>query len=764
MKKIIFTLSALALIAGCAKVGGELADNSTVNLELSVKTAPLTKAEFNGVDAIKWNAADGLYLAIANEETPAKAIKVASSDGANASRYMTPFTIVDENADIPEFRGIFYSIANTAFQDEENFFLHLYGGYPREAFATGYENLTSFPVTLNATQNASQTSWDKSCDIMLIKPSKVFASKTTNTFTQYKEWNVSATEELKFAHLFGFGCLEFSDIPAEFQDGGVNSVTITATGENKNLVGSFTFDLTKEVSNPAFNFTTTTAGDVLTVKSDGNTPVKDYKAYFVANPGTYDITVVVKTGTGTLTFQRNGLVITRSEIARPTIHFKEGTDIAKDKSVSLEGDLFWEHNSLTGGSSMALSTGSSKSAEWGTSEGAEKMEFKVSYTGFDSYTFPYYDTYKGQALNTTSYASAPGNTCQLLSSSAFKGVKNVRIKSFLSSEEITCSLSVYMVSKEGVETQLSEVQGNNTVNKPVKYFHYLVPEDAKDGQLKFVWDGYTGTKYCYLYATEIALNAAPEITLSQTSIAKVPATGTGGTITCSTVFATGEPTVSVSDSWITASYSNNTIIYSVSENTDAKRTGTINVKVPGLNGSESTAQISIQQDAAGLTEYKVTIDAAVIKDALTAAAGEGATNKKLVAFNMDLTAVATDGSGKTAVVPTSFKNIYFVVDHISCCGNPSSEIIATLPGVFTGADAVSEVKRFGSGINATGSIDNSSWSKETLSKNASYTTTDNKISSSFTVSEDLGYKYARIKFGWTQTPIKVHSFEIKFVM
>lgn len=761
MKKIIFTLSALALLAGCAKVGGEIADNSTVNLDLTVKASPLTKAEFNGVDAIKWNAADGLYLAIANEGTPTKAIMVASSDGDYASRYMTPFTIVDENAEVPEFRGIFYSIANTAFQDDEEFFLHLYGGYPRKAFATNYQDMTSFPVTLNATQSASQTSWDKTCDIMLIKPSKIFASKTTNTLTRHNEWNVSATEELKFAHLFGFGCLEFSDIPAEFQDGGVNSVTITATGENKNLVGSFTFDLTKEISNPAFNFTTQTGGDVLTVKSDGNTPIKDYKAYFVANPGTYDITVVVNTGTGTLTFQRNGLVITRSELTKPTIHFKEGTDISKDKSVSLEGDLFWEHNSLTGGSSMALSS-STYSAEWGTT-GPDKMEFKLSYTGFASNVFPYFDSYKGQALTNTYAASAPGNSCQLLSSSAFKGVKNVRIKSFLSSDEITCTLSAYIVSKEGVETQLSEAKGGSTVDNTVKYFHYLVPEEAKDGQLKLVWDGYTGTKYCYLYAPEIALNAAPEITLSQTSITKVPVGGTGGTITCSTVFATGEPTVSVSDSWITASYSNNTIIYSVSENTDAKRTGTITVTVPGLNGSESTAQISIQQDAAGLTEYKVTIDAAVIKDALTAAAGEGATSSTLVAFNMDLTAVATDGSGKTAVVPTSFKNIYFDVNYISCCGNPSSEIIATLPGVLTGANAVSEEKRFGSGINATGSTNNSKWSG-TLSTSATYTTaSDNKISSSFTVSEDLGYKYARIKFGWT-SHITVHSFEIKFVM
>ena len=165
--------------------------------------------------------------------------------------------------------------------------------------------------------------------------------------------------------MFGFACLKFADAAEKYANADVLSVTVEATGEKKDIAGTFEFDLTKKVNDADFALKTIAASSTVKITPAEPVALNDAAIYFVANPGEYDVTITVETAKGNLAYERKGLVIERAQIANPTVHFKADVDQATDNSVDLADGKTWEHNSVSGGSGMALST-STHNAKWGT--------------------------------------------------------------------------------------------------------------------------------------------------------------------------------------------------------------------------------------------------------------------------------------------------------------------------------------------------------------------------------------------------------------
>ena len=168
-------------------------------------------------------------------------------------------------------------------------------------------------------------------------------------------------------------------------------------------------------------------------------------------------------------------------------------------------------------------------------------------------------------------------------------------------------------------------------------------------------------------------------------------------------------------------------------------------------------------------EYKVRADAAVIHDALVAAAGENASSTQYFSFETTLTAVATDGSGATVSVPVKFSNVYFdqVGTAIVCkmYPQPYTTIEFNLPGAYKQAVMESTVKRFGSGINLFAGT--SSSSNSSASAGSTYTTISDNLFNSVTPAKDpsSGLTYVILKSSgtnYTGLPVTIKYLDIFF--
>ena len=751
MKKTIFSLAVLAALASCARTETyvPVAESADIQLTINAKT-PATKAEFNGTDAIEWNEMDAIHLAIASAENPSQAIKVSGSSGGYATYYLANFTLQDNTADVPQFKGYFYSLDPAYINTERDFYFHLYGAYPNSLNRSNAD-ITKSSFTLSSAQKGKQTSWDKSCDLMLAKPSKLYFSKTDHSVTTYKEYDITAQESLEFAHVFGFGCLQFADAADKYANANVSSVTIEATGAKKDIAGTFEFDLTKKVNDADFTLTATSASSSIKVTPAEAVALKDAVIYFVANPGEYDVTLTVETSKGNLIYERKGLLIERAQIARPTVHFKAEVDTATSNEVDLAGGKLWEHNSISGGSGMALST-STFNAMWGTTA-EKKMLFQETIenvtTSWGSVT-PSYNYSYGQCL-ISNHSVNTESVITLESGDEFLNVENIRIRTYHSSDGLTAKFSVYLTDANG-EHELTEINYKTTITNSQTDLFYKMPEGVTGGVLKMVWSEFSATKYTTVYLPYISLNSSPVLSVETTDLGKVAAAGAGGTISVSAALASGDPTVETSAEWITASYIAGTISYNVAANEGDARSGSITVKVKGLNDTEDTKVINLSQAAGNVVEYKVRLDAVSISDALRAAAGESATPTTLVSFDATLTAVATDGSGATKVVPVSLSNIYFnnVGSSIVCkFQNPYTQIGFSLPGNYKQAVMESTIKRLGNGINLNAGVTSSS--TKGVSTKSAFETLATNLFKSTTPAQDpsLGYTYALLKCsGW----------------
>ncbi len=703
MKKIIYFAAALAVFAGCAK--NEIAQqetDGTNNIALSVKVATEdgdTKAVFDGDKHIKFVANDKFYAALAKMETPRKAITVAKQPKGYSDVWWSTFTIADAAATNPVFDGTFYSVTEADKADKYYF----YGVFPLDAVYTPYSeaDLTAWQVRLPDDQTAAtQTSWAPKTNVMLLKPSIL----TVNQFESngYGEFNtVNNGEAVKFAHLFGYGKITFAGVPDEYKTAVVNTIAIEATGEDKNIVGRFSLDVTKPIDEIVL--TPEDGRSTINLKGDGATTVENYVAWFAAKPGTYDVTITVETSAGKLIFERQGLEIVRSQIAAPTVNFKSG-DKEYSNNVKLAEGENWKHTMTK---SNGIGSYSDAVKEWG--DGEKKMKFSLSYPGstannngatLQDYDHPgyYAQNFLGRTLT--------GDKAVLSSSFKFSGIKQVKAILGNYDKDVTCKFTVSIVNDDKTyELGTVDVVGSNK-GLEGEAFYFNTTAESETGQLVISVSDLSD-KGSRPYLRELEINPAPEITLGETTVNASAAASENQTVTCTVSIADIVPTVAVSDDakdWLTATYDNGNVVWSVTANdSEASREGVITVTAKGF--SVGVATITVKQRGNASVTYKLSATAAdfypAIKAELDAQEKKwgvgGVESYETYPVTAKLTAEATNGSGKTKEVEVYMSNVYVATATESKFKASSQITIKTDLGEIKTVSLVSEYKAMVSG-------------------------------------------------------------------
>lgn len=650
MKKITYIAAALLAFVGCAKqeIVPQTAGTQSISVTLPV-AEELTKVHFDGASHIKFDKGDAFYAAIAKTTSPTQAVEVASKDGYPANTNYALFNLVDSEAAEPTFKGNFYSITEANFEDK----YIVYGLFP-STYASGYSSdLTKWTIKLPETQDeATQETWYGKADAMLAKPSII--STAEHTFnTTYKEYSLARpNEKIEFAHLFGFGKLSFAGIPEEYKGLVVKSVSIKAVGTKKDIAGTFYVDVTAEMDELG-DLKASSPKDCITLKGDGTTTISDYKAWFVANPGTYDVEITVSTAKADFVFKRSELIVTRGVITEPTVNYgKVADDAAISHDVALAEGETWTTGVLKYGDCMSSSN---PIKAWGAGE--KKMNFFVDYVylGTSNSNYPSYYSGSGKYVQALTSKTLMGGAALLSSEASFSGMTQIRLNCGVYTPSATADFTVYS-ELEGKQTQIGKVtvEGTNE-NVDGKNFFFDVPEAGRAGVLVVKADNLS-PEDASPYVGSITINPDAEIVLGQKTL-KVAKTASANEISCGIFAAKGEPTVKVAEdaaSWITgAAYADGKLTFNVAENAGSKRTGVVTVTVKGL--TEVSESLTVVQASATAVEYKLTVGPAQVAAAIAKAKEGGATlTNEYDPLTASFQAVATDGSGKTTDVELSF--------------------------------------------------------------------------------------------------------------
>lgn len=664
MKKITYIAAALLAFVGCAKqeIVPQTAGTQSISVTLPV-AEELTKVHFDEASHIKFDKGDAFYAAIAKTTSPTQAVEVASKDGYPANTNYALFNLVDSEAAEPTFKGNFYSITEANFEDK----YIVYGLFP-STYASGYSSdLTKWTIKLPETQDeATQETWYGKADAMLAKPSII--STAEHTFnTTYKEYSLARpNEKIEFAHLFGFGKLSFAGIPEEYKGLVVKSVSIKAVGTKKDIAGTFYVDVTAEMDELG-DLKASSPKDCITLKGDGTTTISDYKAWFVANPGTYDVEITVSTAKADFVFKRSELIVTRGVITEPTVNYgKVADDAAISHDVALAEGETWTTGVLKYGDCMSSSN---PIKAWGAGE--KKMNFFVDYVylGTSNSNYPSYYSGSGKYVQALTSKTLMGGAALLSSEASFSGMTQIRLNCGVYTPSATADFTVYS-ELEGKQTQIGKVtvEGTNE-NVDGKNFFFDVPEAGRAGVLVVKADNLS-PEDASPYVGSITINPDAEIVLGQKTL-KVAKTASANEISCGIFAAKGEPTVKVAEdaaSWITgAAYADGKLTFNVAENAGSKRTGVVTVTVKGLTDVSET--LTVVQASATEVEYKLTVGPAQVSAAIAKAKDGGATlTNEYDPLTASFQAVATDGSGKTTDVELAFTALG--------CNNVTSENFA----------------------------------------------------------------------------------------
>lgn len=653
MKKSLYIAAALVATIGCTKSEfiKESAETHDINVSVTAGTESGTKAVFDGDSHIKFEKGDAFYAAIAKADAPAKGIKVATKEGYAANAYYSSFSISDAEAATPEFKGSLYSIVEADFADEYCF----YGVFPSGAVNTNFseEDLTAWTVDIPDEQTASQTSWQNKADVMLMQPTTI--STSDNTYDEkYGEYSTSNQEKVKFAHLFGFGKISFASVPELYASQVVKSIKIEATGDNKALAGRYTVDITKDIEEVVPVPASTKSS--ITLKGDGETTVAEYVAWFVANPGTFDVKITVFTNKADLIFEREGLVITRSFISNPTVNFKS-TDVTDSHDVALVDGENWT-NTLSNSNTI---TSTYKERAWG--DGDKKMNFSISYPG--STNSNYGSSLSVSGVYTQNLANNPilGGKVVLSSAADFSGMKEIKVNLGIYTADVTADFTLSVV-KNGTAIDLGKVNiaGSNKDHLGKDYYFKTTPE-SESGQLVLTVDNFSNTS-CRPYIGTLSINPAPAIVLDNTTI-KVDKTAHSETFDCEIFAADGAPVVTVAEdaqSWLSASWADSKLTLTVTENTGAKRSGKVSLKATGL--SETVQDITVVQSSAIEVLYKLSVSAAdmykVLKAEKDKLEAEGTVVDNLTGYPVTakFEAVGVDDPTKKTEVEISANKLY----------------------------------------------------------------------------------------------------------
>lgn len=651
MKKLLYMTALLAVAAGCAKTESapEMSDVVNLSVRVNVSNGADTKAKFDGDSHIKFEKGDAFYAAIAKESTPTTGVKVAYAATYPARQYHSVFTIENFEAESPVFKGNFYSIAAAEIADTYKF----YGAFPRSAVASNGEDLTKWRVNLSGTQSASQTEWDSKSDVMIVKPTDI--SSDPKTLTQYNEYDFSSSNGVEFAHIFGFGKLSFSDVPEKYASLKVKSVTIEAVGEKKDICGQFFLDITADAAKTELNALSSGASIVVTPTDE--VTVKDNVVWFVANPGTYDVKITVATPTYDLVFERQGLVVSRSKITSPTVHFKEADTAVSHDVILAEGESWVNTLSY----SNCLSS-SKRSQKWGNNP-SKQMAFSLAYpdSGNDNYgSSAYADAGYAQLL---AYQAIQGKKVILSSEAAFGGIKLVKANLGIYTNDATGTFTVSLEDGDkSYKLGSVKITGNNDNCNGVNYY-FANTTGVEYGRFVLTVDSLS-TENCRPYIGELSFNSAPEVVFAE-SVVKVDKIAGSFEVACDVKGANADPEVTVSEDakgWLTASYADGKLTYTVTANEGEKRAGTVTVKAKGIGG-EASAELKVVQASVNSAEYKLSVSASEVYTYIQAKIKELEDGGQTVGTNVSaeltipFTAKGTTDPSKTTTVNLKFAKV-----------------------------------------------------------------------------------------------------------
>lgn len=749
----------LAVAAGCAKTESapEMSDVVNLSVRVNVSNGADTKAKFDGDSHIKFEKSDAFYAAIANESTPTTGVKVGTKSTDYARQYYSIFkTIKDFQPDSPVFEGSFFSISKAAIADAYKF----YGVFPKDAVASTGEDLTKWRVNLSGTQSATQSEWDSKSDVMVVKPTVI--STDSKTETEYNEYDFSSSNGVEFAHIFGFGKLSFSDMPEKYASLKVKSVTIEAVGEKKDICGQFFLDITADAAKTELNALNPGASIVVTPTDE--VTVKDNVVWFVANPGTYDVKITVATPTYDLVFERQGLVVSRSKITSPTVHFKEADTALSHDVILAEGESWVNTLSY----SNCLSS-SKRSQKWGN-DPSKKMAFSLAYpgSGNDNYgSSAYADAGYAQLL---AYQAIQGKKVILSSEAAFGGIKLVKANLGIYTNDATGTFTVSLEDGDkSYKLGSVKITGNNDNCNGVNYY-FANTTGVEYGRFVLTVDSLS-TENCRPYIGELSFNSAPEVVFAE-SVVKVDKIAGSFEVVCDVKGANADPEVTVSEDakgWLTASYADGKLTYTVTANEGEKRAGTVTVKAKGIGG-EASAEVKVVQASVNSAEYKLSVSASEVYPYIQAKikeledGGQTVGTSASAELTIPFTAKGTTDPSKTTTVNLKFAKV-MLKESTAEFVRIVSTIAPTEPvGVVTEVTVVSSFKVESSnyGQMALKFSDNGlNWTNAPKSAITSSEGADG-YQKSVIVNDNSDYKWFSIApDGWSVN--KVKSFDVIFV-
>lgn len=571
MKKILYMAAVLAVLAGCSKTEYKTMEEGVRNISLSVAVdGETTRALYDGAGRIKFEKSDKFAGAIAKADDPGTAIKVATKSGYEASTYKSDFTIADETAESPVFNGNIYSVVDADWADEFLF----YGVFPSSVVYSAEQNLSKWAISLPQKQASTQSQWDKKCTAMLMQPATISTSDNTHN-DDYGEYSATVNgNAVKFAHIFGYGRIDFAGIPEEYSGLKVKSVTIKAVGGNKMLAGNVTLDITKSIDEVELApYSNSSTYDSIMLTPEETVPVSDYVAWFVALPGDYDVEITVSTAKADLIFERPGLHIRRSKIASPTVNFKETDQVISHDVILAEGESWSEENYASGYSQNCI-TSTYPVRSWGP-EG-KKMNFYLYYPGQTNNNYGTNLGYSSPYKQQMAYQYLNGGQAVLASEASFYGIKLVKVNLGIYTAGVTGKFTVRLV--DGAKTtDLGSVDVTGAGSNYDGQNYFFDNPTSASGCLEICASDLSDPN-CRPFVGAMYLNPDPEIVISTGDI-KTSYAAADFDIPYAVYSSELEPTVSTSDSWITATLENGLLKVSVAENAGKKRKGTVTMSL-----------------------------------------------------------------------------------------------------------------------------------------------------------------------------------------
>lgn len=299
-KSIVLGAVVLLAVTGCVR---ERFDSTEKGKRVYVQVRPdfgETKTLFEYEEGaqnqfIRWEAGDALAVAVTRDESN------------YLVGYFTDKLTIGNDLEDPIFSG---DVHLDWYDERSNY--QLYAVYPFEAVGEGVYQIDKVKITLPSEQHPTQKGFDGKADVMVSAP---YPIELDGEYDSCMAWPV-------FAHVFGFGRISFDCTHHENEL--VRKVIIQATGTKRDIAGEFLLNMSEPVGSADFRVEAdsweATASSRITLIADGTVALKDYQAWFVANPGDYDVNITVVTNLHTLSYDRTGLRIQRKKIIKPTIH------------------------------------------------------------------------------------------------------------------------------------------------------------------------------------------------------------------------------------------------------------------------------------------------------------------------------------------------------------------------------------------------------------------------------------------------------------